>query len=93
MVTRCRGGTLSTIVVTSVAVCPTVVVVVATGGIDAYSAELLVKVGDGNLKLGKVLKGNEELCVGVSAVVGEGTIGCSESYDRGAIAGSGRLAS
>ena len=67
-----------------------VVVALATTGLDACSAELLAKVGGSNLKLGEVLKGNEELCVGVSAFSGEGTIGCSERCDRGTITGSGR---
>ena len=85
-----RSGTLSTIVVTEVAARPEVMVVVANRGLDACSAEFLVKVGDGNLKLGEVLNGNEELCVGGSAVGGEGTIGRSESCDRGSITGSDR---
>ena len=57
-------------------------VVVATGGLDACSTEFLAKVGDGNLNLGKVLKVNEVLCVGVSEVSGKCTIGCSERYDK-----------
>ena len=86
----CRSsGTLSTIVVAAVAPCPAVVVVVATGGLDACSAKLLAKVGYGNLKLGYVLKGNKELWVGGSEVSGECTIGRSESYDQDAITGSG----
>ena len=84
------SGTVSTIVVAAVTARPEVVVAVDDGGIDACSAELLAKVDDGNLKLGKVLKGNEELCVGGSVVVGEGTIGCSDSCNQGAITGSGR---
>ena len=55
LVARHRSGTLFTIVVAEVAVYPAVVVVVATGGLDACSAEFLAKVSDGNLKLGKVL--------------------------------------
>ena len=54
---RRRGGTLSTIVVAAVAPCPAVVVVVATGGLDACSAKLLAKFGNSNLKIGKVLRG------------------------------------
>ena len=81
LVNRHRGGTLSTVVVAAVAARPAVVVVVANGGLDACSADFLVKVGDGNLILGEVLKGNEELCVCGSAVGGECTIGCSESCD------------
>ena len=88
LVSLCRSGTLPTILVAAVAACPAVVVVVATGGLDAYSANLLAKVGDSNLKLGKILKGNVELGVGGSAVNGECTIGCSERCDRGAIIGS-----
>ena len=87
---RLRSGTISTIAVAAVDARPAVVVVVATRGLDACSTELLAKVGDGNLKLGKVLKSNGELCVGGSAVSGEVTIGHSESCDRGAITGSGR---
>ena len=76
----CRSsGTLSTIVVAAVSACPVVVVVLATGGLDAFSAKLLANFVNGNLNLGKVLKGNEDLCVGGSPVGGEGTIGCSGS--------------
>ena len=84
-----RSGKLSTIVVAAVAACPAVVVVVATGGLDSSSSELLAKVDDGNLKLGEVLKGNEELYVGGSAVGDECTIGRSERCDQGVITGSG----
>ena len=79
LVARRRSGTLSTIVVAEVATCTAVVVVVATGGLDAFSAELLAKFGYGNLKLGKVLNRNEDLCVVGSAVGGECIIGCSKS--------------
>ena len=58
LVVRFRSGTLSTILVAAVAARPAVVVLVATRGLDACSAELLAKIGNGNLKLGKVLKGN-----------------------------------
>ena len=88
LVTCFRGGILSTVVAAAVAACPEVVVVIATGGLDACSAELLAKVDDGNLKLGEVLKGNNELCVCGSAVGGECTIGHSDICDRGAITGS-----
>ena len=87
--TRRRVGTLSTVVVAAVAVRPAVVVVVATGGLYACRAELLTKVGDGDLKLGKILKGNEKLRVCGSAVGGECTIRISESCDRGKITGGG----
>ena len=63
---------------------------VAVVGIDSYSAELLVKVRDGNLEFGEVLKGNEELGVGGSAFDGECNVGRSEICNRGAITGSGR---
>ena len=89
LVTRRRIGTLSTIVVAAVSTCSEVVVLVATGGLDACSAELLAKVGDGNLKLCEVLKGNAELCVSSSAVGGECNIDRSESCNQGAITGSG----
>ena len=69
MVNRRRGGILSTVVVAAVATRPAVVVVVATRGIYACSDELLVKVEYGDLKLGEVLKGNEELCVAVHLAV------------------------
>ena len=69
---------------------PAVVVQVAAGGLDYSSAELLAKVGNGNLKFGEFLKGHEELGVGGSAVDYECTVGCSESCNRGAITGSGR---
>ena len=89
MVTRHRGGTLSTVVVIAVAARTSVFVVVATVGLDACTAELLAKVGYGDLKLGKVLKGNEELCMCGSVVGSECTIGHSESCDRGTITGGG----
>ena len=88
LVTCCRGGTLYTVVVAAVAARPAVVIVVANGGLDAYSTDLLAKVGDSNLMLGEVLQGNEELCVCDSAVGGVCTIGRSESCDQGAITGS-----
>ena len=62
---------------------PAVVVQVAAGGLDYSSAELLAKVGNGNLKFGDFLKGHEELGVGGSAVGCECTVGCSESCNRG----------
>ena len=89
LVARHRGGTLSTIIVAAVAARPAAVVVVATKGLDAWSAKLLAKVDDGNLNLGEVLKGNEELCVCGSAVGGECNISCSESCYWDAITGSG----
>ena len=58
LVNHHRGGTLSTVVVTAVAARPAVLLVVDTGGIDSCSAKLLAKVGNGNLKIGEVLKGN-----------------------------------
>ena len=39
---------------------PAVVVQGASGGLDACSAELLLEVGNGNLKLREVLQGDEE---------------------------------
>ena len=89
LVARCRGGTLSTIVVAAVAARPELVVVVSTRGLDDCRDELLANVSKVNLKLDKVLKGNEELCVCGSAVVGVCTIGRSGSYNQGTIAGSG----
>ena len=58
LVARRWSGTVSNIVVAAVAARPAVVVVVAAVGLDACSAELLAKVGDGNLNLDEVLKGN-----------------------------------
>ena len=84
-----RDGKLSNVVVAAIAARPVLVVVVSTRGFDASSAELLAKVGDGNLKLGEVLKGNEDICMCGSVVGGECTIGCSESCNQGAITGSG----
>ena len=89
LVARRWSGTFSTIVVPAVAACPSVAVVVAALGLDACSAKLLAQVGDGNLEIDKVLKVNEEMYVGGSAIGGEGTIGRSASYDQGAITGSG----
>ena len=75
---RQRSGTLSTILVAAVAARPALVVVLDTGVLGSCSAEFLAKVGNGNLKISEVLKGNEELCVGGSAVCGECIIGCSK---------------
>ena len=69
---------------------PEVVVRGAAGGLDTCSSELLSDVVDGNMKLRKVLKGDEELGVGGRAVYSEGAVGCSESCYRGAITGRGR---
>ena len=69
---------------------PEVVVWGAAGELDACSAELLSKVGDGNMRFGEVLQGNEELGVGGSAVCSECTVGRSESCNRGVITCSGR---
>ena len=65
---RLWSGTCATSVVAAVAARPAVAVALATGALDACSAELLAKVGEGNLQLGEVLKGNKELCVGDSVV-------------------------
>ena len=70
LVAYCRSGEFSTGVVAAGAARPAVVVWGAVGGLDACSAELLSKVGDGNMKFGKVLQGDEELGVGGSAVCG-----------------------
>ena len=64
MVARRRSGTLSTRVVAAGAARTSVVVRVAAGGLDACSSELLLKVGDGNMKFSKVLQGDEDLGVG-----------------------------
>ena len=55
MVACRRSGTFSTELVAADAACPAVVVRGATGGLDTCSAELLSEVGDGNMKLRKVL--------------------------------------
>ena len=73
-------GTSTTSVIAAVAARPSVVVAVATGGLDSCSAKLLAKVDDSNMKLGEVLKGNDDLCVSGRAVVGEGTIGRSGRF-------------
>ena len=72
-----RSGTFSIGVVAEGAACPEVVVWGAAGGLDTCSAELLSEVGNGNMKLRKVLRGNEELGVGGSAVCGECDVGYS----------------
>ena len=59
---------ISTGVVAMGAVRPAVVVWGAARGLDACSAELLSKVGDGKMKFTEVLQGDEELGVGGSAV-------------------------
>ena len=79
LVARRWSETIYTSVVAAVAAGPAVVVAVATGGLDACSAKLLAKFGNSNLKIGKVLKGNEYLCMGGSVGGGEVTIGRSES--------------
>ena len=84
-----RSGIFSTGVVAAGAARPAVVVWGAAGGIDACSTELLSKVSNGNMKFSKVLQGNGELGVGVSALYGECAVGRSESCYRGAITGSG----
>ena len=61
MVACCRSGTFSTGVVAAGAARLAVVVQGDAGGVDTCSAELLSEVGDGNMKLCKVLQGNEEL--------------------------------
>ena len=83
-----RSGTFPTVVVSAGAARPAVVVRVAAGGLDACSAELLLKVGDGNMKFSEVLQDDDELGVGVSAVCSECAVGCIESCYRGAITGS-----
>ena len=85
-----RSGEFSTGLVVAGAAHPALVVWLAVGGLDACSAEFLAQVGNGNLKFIKVLKVNEELGVGGSAVGGESTVCRSESCDRGVITGSGR---
>ena len=85
-----RSGTFSTRVVTAGASRPAVLVRGAAGGLDTCSAELLLEIGDGNMKLREVLQVNEELGVGGSAVCGECDVGRSESCYLGAITGRGR---
>ena len=69
---------------------PAVVVWGAAVGLDTFSAELLLKVGHGNMKFREVLQVDEELGVGGSAVYGECAVGFSESCYQDAITGSGR---
>ena len=80
-----RSGKFSTGVVAAGATHPAVVVWGASGRLDTCSTELLLEVGDGNMKLCKVLQGDEELGVGGSAVCSEFAVGRSESCYRGAI--------
>ena len=80
-----RSGAFPTVVVAAGAACPAVVVQGAPGGLDACSAELLLKVGGGNMKFSEVLQGDDKLGVGVSAVCSECAVGCSESCYQGAI--------
>ena len=77
LVACCRSGKFSTGVVAAGAARPAVVVQGSSGGLDTCSAELLSKVGDGTMKFRKVLQGDEELGVGVSAVCGEYAVGRS----------------
>ena len=76
-------------VVAAGAACPAVVVWGAAGVLDTCSAELLSEVGNGEMKLRKVLQVDEDLGVGGRAFCGEGAVGCSESFYRGAITGCG----
>ena len=69
---------------------PAVVVRGAARGLDTCSAELLLEVGDSNMKFCEVLQGDEELGVGGNAVCGACAVGCSESCYLGAITGRGR---
>ena len=85
-----RSGTFSTRVVAAGAACPSVVVRGGARGLDTCSAELLLEVGEGNMKLCEDPQGNEELGVGVHAVCGECAVGHSESCYVGAITGRGR---
>ena len=70
-----RIGTFSTGVVAAGAARPAVVIQGAAGVLDAYSSELISKVGDGNMKFSDVLQGDEDLGVGVSALCGECAVG------------------
>ena len=85
-----KSGTFLTGVVAASAACPAVVVRGAAGGLDTCSAELLSMVGDGSMKLHKVLQGYEYLGESGRAVCGEGAVGHSESCYRGAITCRGR---
>ena len=85
-----RSGKFSTGVVAAGAARPAVAVWGAVGGLDTCSAELLLGVSNGNMKLCEVLQGNEDLGVGGSAVCGECAADRSESCYRGAITGHGR---
>ena len=85
-----RSGKFPIGVVVVGAARPAVVVWGSSGGLDACSAELLLKFGDGNINFSEVLQGDEELGLGGSAVCGDCDVGLSESSYRGAITGSGR---
>ena len=70
MVACLRSGTFSTGVVAAGAAHPAVVVRGDSGGLDTCCSELLSKAGDGNMKFGEVLQGDEELGLGGSSVYG-----------------------
>ena len=71
-----RSGKFSIGVVVVGAARPAVVVWGSSGGLDACSAELLLKVSDGNMKFSEVLQGDDDLGVGVSAVCSECAVVC-----------------
>ena len=84
-----RSGTFPTVVVSAGAARPAVVVRGAARGLYTCSAELILEVADGKMKLREVLQGDEDLGVGGCAVCGECAVGRSESCYRGAITGRG----
>ena len=63
-----RSGKVSTGMFAAGAARSEVVVWGASRGLDTCSTELLSEIGDGKMKLSKVLQGDEELGVGESAV-------------------------
>ena len=85
-----RSGTFAAGVVAAGAARPSVVVRGAAEGFVACRAELLSKVGNGNMKFSEVLQGDEDMAVGDSAVCCECAVGRSESCYRDAITESGR---
>ena len=58
LVACCRSGKISNGVAAAGAACPEVVVWGDTGGLDSCSSELLLKVGDDNMKFREVLQVN-----------------------------------
>ena len=83
---RCRGCEFPTGVIAPVPACPAVVSFVVVAGGGQYDADLAVQIGDRFRKFGVVLEGHNKFCVVRRNFGGEGTVCCSKSCDRSAIA-------